>query len=70
MMRGRVSAQLFTILAFVGYMGMDYFDFRAAPFTQDAMKNNEANSETQKKLDPVNPSTVAIAAPNSPKSST
>ena len=38
MMRSRVAAQFATIIAFIGYMGVDQFDFRLAPMYQDAKK--------------------------------
>lgn len=38
MMKYRVGAQFLTLMCFVGYVGLDNFDFRIAPMYQDVKK--------------------------------
>jgi len=45
MMRNRVMAQFATVMVFIGYMGMDNFDWRLAPMYQDAKKVEEMLKE-------------------------
>ena len=44
MMRNRVMAQFATLIAFIGYMGMDQADWRLAPMYQDKHKKKEDSS--------------------------
>lgn len=41
MMQMRVAAQFATLLAFIGYVGLDNFDTRLAPMYQEAKKDEE-----------------------------
>lgn len=45
MMRMRIGAQFVTILCFVGYMGLDQFDWRLAPMYQEAKKAERDQGE-------------------------
>eukprot|EP00522_Entomoneis_paludosa_P010490 CAMPEP_0172447758 /NCGR_PEP_ID=MMETSP1065-20121228/6983_1 /TAXON_ID=265537 /ORGANISM="Amphiprora paludosa, Strain CCMP125" /LENGTH=160 /DNA_ID=CAMNT_0013199127 /DNA_START=16 /DNA_END=498 /DNA_ORIENTATION=+ len=45
MMRNRVAAQFATLMAFMGYMGIDAFDFRLAPMTQEKEKYERMMAE-------------------------
>jgi hypothetical protein len=44
MMQYRVGAQFVTLLCFIGYMGVDEFDFRIAPMYQERVKADRATA--------------------------
>lgn len=48
MMRARVAAQFVTLLIFVGYTGLDKFDFTIAPMYQ---RSKEKKEDTQSEKD-------------------
>lgn len=48
MMRARVAAQFATLAIFVGYTGLNNFDFTLAPMYQRSKKKEEA-AESEKK---------------------
>lgn len=45
MMRNRVIAQFFTLICFVGYMGLEQADFRIAPKVQSKLAENKKRAE-------------------------
>ena len=47
MMRARVGAQFFTLVAFVGYVGLDSFNFEVAPAYQRRKKLEKLEEELQ-----------------------
>mmetsp|Transcript_13846 Transcript_13846/g.18074 ORF Transcript_13846/g.18074 Transcript_13846/m.18074 type:complete len:144 (+) Transcript_13846:131-562(+) len=47
MMRNRVAAQFATLLAFVGYIGLENADFRLGPMTQDKEKLESLLAEAE-----------------------
>jgi hypothetical protein len=46
MMQMRVAAQFATLLAFIGYVGLENFDMRLAPMYQEKKKADKGEAPT------------------------
>lgn len=54
MMKGRIMAQFATLVCFMGYMGLEQFDFRLAPMYQDVKKVEAYYEEEEAKKNKTN----------------